>query len=82
MRDHGNGSDGAGRPVEGAFVGVYGPAHPASSAEVQSTLTDAKGRYLLRVPSGDQRVYLADGRYEGISDNVSVADGSTTSLET
>lgn len=48
-------------PIVGYAVGVYGPAHPKSSAWVQRTVTDAKGRYQLCVPAGDQYLYLQGG---------------------
>jgi len=47
-----------GSPVEGIGVGIYGPAHPNSSAWVQTAFTDPKGVYRLRVPAGEQFVYL------------------------
>ena len=39
-------------------VGVYGPAHPRSGAWVQSANTNDDGRYQLRVPPGEQYVYI------------------------
>ncbi|MBB6053204.1 carboxypeptidase-like regulatory domain-containing protein [Armatimonas rosea] len=49
------------RPLVGYSVGVYGPAHPKSSAWVQTTKTDHAGRYQLRVPAGEQYLYLQGG---------------------
>jgi Carboxypeptidase regulatory-like domain len=46
------------RPITGATVAVYGPAHPKSSAWVQTARTDAKGHYTLHVPAGEQYLYL------------------------
>jgi len=56
-------TDSAGKPVPNIGIGIYGPAHPRSSAWVQRTVTDAKGRYQLRVPSGKNYVYCMDGQY-------------------
>ena len=57
-------TDDAGKPVR-TEVGVYGPAHPQTSAWVQSSKTDADGRYRLRVPPGEQYVYLMDSNLRG-----------------
>ena len=46
------------RPIVGYPVGVYGPAHPQSSAWVQRSVTDSQGRYQVRVPAGKQHLYL------------------------
>ena len=46
------------RPIIGYPVGIYGPAHPESSAWVQCSVTDSQGRYQLRAPSGKQQLYL------------------------
>lgn len=47
-----------GKPAVGVPVGVYGPARPRSGAAVQAALTDADGMYRLRVPAGEQFVYV------------------------
>jgi peroxiredoxin/5-hydroxyisourate hydrolase-like protein (transthyretin family) len=47
-----------GKPAAQVPVGVYGPARPRSGAAVQSTLTDSDGMYQLRVPAGEQFVYV------------------------
>jgi hypothetical protein len=69
-------ADNAGKPVADVYVGVYGPAHPRSSAWVQSEKTDAQGRYRLRVPPGMQYVYIADGRYTAEPQDIEVAAGT------
>ncbi|RYX86390.1 hypothetical protein EON83_01595 [bacterium] len=52
-------TQGSGQPVEGAMIGIYGPAHPKSSAWVQGATTAADGSYQLRVPAGDQYIYVS-----------------------
>jgi beta-lactamase regulating signal transducer with metallopeptidase domain len=56
-------TDGNGKPVEGVPMGVYGPAHPKSSAWVQIAITRADGRYTFHVPPGRQHVYVASQEY-------------------
>lgn len=70
-----------GKPVSGAYVGVYGPAHPGSSAWVQSAITDAAGHFRLRVPAGAQRVYMADSRYQAEEAHVTTTDGASTHVD-
>jgi beta-lactamase regulating signal transducer with metallopeptidase domain len=65
------------KPFPNTMVGVYGPAHPNSSAWVQSAKTDGSGFYRLRVPPGKQHVYWMDGQ-GGKSEYLTVADGSIT----
>lgn len=74
-------TDEAGKPVGEASVGVYGPAHPNSSAWVQVTLTDRDGRYRLRVPAGRQRLYMADSRYHATEQIVDISDGTSARLD-
>ena len=69
--------DEAGNPVSRVSVGVYGPAHPQSTSEVQSTLTDEKGWYRLHVPEGKQYLYLSDGRYDPSARNLTTKNGET-----
>jgi 5-hydroxyisourate hydrolase-like protein (transthyretin family) len=72
-----------GKPIAGVYVGVYGPAHPRSGAWVQNTTTAADGAFSLRVPPGEQYVYLqsADQNSEAdTSQNVTVVDGKTTTI--
>jgi len=47
-----------GLPIPGVLIGIYGPAHPRSSAMVQSAVTDSDGVYRARVPAGPQFVYV------------------------
>ena len=70
-------------PVVGQSVGVYGPAHPKSSAWVQIAATDQKGFFQLRVPGGAQYVYLQSEPVGGFArpttapvSNVSLKRGS------
>ena len=57
VRGHVLSADGK-TPVVGQPIGIYGPAHPKSSAWVQVATTDAKGAFSLRVPGGRQFIYL------------------------
>jgi len=66
-----------GKPMPRIWVGVYGPAHPQSSAWVQGTKTDAQGRYRFLVPPGKQMVYVSDGRYDAEQKHVTTGEGVT-----
>jgi hypothetical protein len=71
--------DEKGSPAPHVHVGIYGPAHPASGAWVQSVLTDAKGRFSTRVPAGKQHVYCQD--LPGTGDvTLTVLDATKTSV--
>ena len=48
----------SGKPIKGMQIGIYGPAHPQSSAAVQSAATGPDGTYELRVPPGRQYLYV------------------------
>jgi beta-lactamase regulating signal transducer with metallopeptidase domain/protocatechuate 3,4-dioxygenase beta subunit len=75
---------GSGRPVAGAMVGIYGPAHPRSGAAVQLATTGPDGVYTARVPAGAQYVYVQTPRgYERseASVDLTVADGATRSAD-
>jgi hypothetical protein len=48
----------SGVPVKGAFIGCTGPARPKSGDWTQGASTKADGSYFLRVPPGQQRVYV------------------------
>ena len=72
--------DHAGKPMAQVFVGVYGPAHPMSSAWVQAVHTDKDGRYRFRVPAGKQHIYLADARYEPDARDIVVTEATTVNL--
>lgn len=73
-------TDQSGAVVKEVYVGVYGPAHPESSAWVQAMFTDGEGRYRFRVPSGRQRVYVGDSRYTHKEQIVVIADGSKATV--
>ncbi|MEA3403047.1 MAG: carboxypeptidase-like regulatory domain-containing protein [Armatimonadota bacterium] len=51
----------SGEPVPGASIGAYGPAHPRSTAWVQSAEADEQGAYELRLPPGENYVYWMGG---------------------
>jgi beta-lactamase regulating signal transducer with metallopeptidase domain len=70
-------TDSAGKPIPNTSVGIYGPAHPRSSAWVQFANTDAKGRYQVRVPAGKNYVYCMDSRYSQSGFDVTVKDGKS-----
>jgi RNA polymerase sigma factor (sigma-70 family) len=72
-----------GQPLAGVEIGVYGPAHPKSGAWVQSAKTGTDGAFSLRVPPGDQYVYVMSPHTsdEQTSQTISVIDGQTTTIE-
>ena len=70
-----------GKPLVGTPVGIYGPAHPDTSAWVGMARTDARGRYRARVPAGAQRVYLMDSRYETAERRVTTASNAATRVD-
>jgi beta-lactamase regulating signal transducer with metallopeptidase domain/5-hydroxyisourate hydrolase-like protein (transthyretin family) len=76
-----------GQPILGAGVGIYGPAHPRSSSSIQSAEVNDDGTYMLRVPPGEQYVYITDlprnayRRGNTEKSGVTVADGQTVSTD-
>jgi len=54
----------SGKPLSGVHVGSYGRARPSSSAAIIVGITDASGRYRLRVAPGKTQTYVADDRYK------------------
>jgi protocatechuate 3,4-dioxygenase beta subunit len=71
-------------PVEGAQLGVYGPYRPRSSAMTIAAVTDARGRYHYRLPSGETYLYVmgppkgfARLSGEGSSRTVTIPDGAS-----
>lgn len=50
----------SGDPVQGLFVGMYGPARPNSGAAIMSMKTDEKGQYRFRLPPGKTTLYTSD----------------------
>lgn len=68
-----------GKPETGVWIGVYGPAHPQTSGAVQSAQTDAEGSYRVRVPSGDQFVYVMTPGSK--NQTVTVADGGIATAD-
>ena len=49
---------GAGVPLEGVQLGVYGPFRPRTGSMTTGAKTDAKGRYRYRLPSGETFFYV------------------------
>lgn len=74
-------------PINGTRVAAQGPAHPRSSASVQSLPVGADGTYTLRVPPGRQYVYVQGPVPEAYREprqnirEVTVADGQTVTLD-
>src|SRR5207244_2584803 len=51
-----------GRGIENVPIGVYGPAHPnGRGVGVQSVRTNARGEFSVRVPPGEQYLYIMAG---------------------
>lgn len=69
-------TDPSGKAIPYGAIGIYGPAHPHSTAWVQRVKTDALGYFRTRVPSGRNEVYYM-GETDGPVDmvNVTVKDG-------
>lgn len=56
------------KPIPGVELGIYNSAHPRSSGTVQSVTTDANGAFSVRVPPGQQNIYLmSDTPADGFS---------------
>jgi len=77
-----------GSPVAGVPIGVYGPAHPRDGSYADTTNTDSTGHFEVRVPPGEQTVFImSDTPAEGFGrpspDNrtVTIPDGGTASVE-
>jgi hypothetical protein len=76
-----------GKSVPGISVGSHGPHRPQSSAMIISSMTDAQGRYRLRVAPGESYIYVADGRVanagrRGFNDRtVTLKKGETAMIE-
>ena len=77
-----------GSPIAGVPIGIFGPAHPRDGGYDDNTSTDAAGHFAVRVPPGEQLVYImsdtpADGFGRPSPDNrtVTIADGGTASVE-
>ena len=71
-------TDLSGKPIPNTSVGIYGPAHPRSSAWVQAVKTGRDGRYELRVPAGKNYVYGMDFPYIQQLHEIVVQDGKQT----
>jgi protocatechuate 3,4-dioxygenase beta subunit/peroxiredoxin len=75
-----------GEPVAGAYVGIYGPAHPRSGAWVQSLSTGPDGTFRHRVPEGQQYLYVS-GPPAGFlpppkrGHDLTVQDGATVTMD-
>ena len=71
--------DNLGNPQKGIEIGIYGPAHPQTSGWVQIGQTDAVGTYQMRVPPGEQYVYVMQLSQK--SRILTVADGDTATAD-
>jgi len=74
------------KPLADVAIGVYGPAHPQSSGWVQRTITAADGSYTLRVPPGQQYVYVMQSRGTGfvvdnMSKKITTVDGKPSTVD-
>ena len=75
-------TDSQGNPLAGAEIGIYGPAHPNSSAWVQMATSGSDGTYVLHVPPGKQRIYIMN-KLESKDDDsqtVEVQNGKETTV--
>jgi len=52
------------QPLPRVFVSCHGPQHPRSGAAVTTSLTDAQGRYAMRVAPGTSYVYIGGVNYQ------------------
>ncbi len=77
-------TDEAGKPVPGVSVASAGPISEPHRPVSSLVLTDAQGRYRLRVAPGQSRPYMADIRYKDcgleLGTTVTVAEGETKSV--
>jgi len=73
--------DPSGHIVPNTKIGIYGPAHPNSSAWVQVVNVGPDGRWGAHVPAGRQRIYCMDGIHTQSDTEVTVADGTVTTLD-
>jgi beta-lactamase regulating signal transducer with metallopeptidase domain len=74
--------DESGKPIPGGDVGIYGPAHPKSSAWVQGVIADAKGHLRTRVPAGLNEVYyMGPGEMSRPMTNIKVVDGMESKVQ-
>jgi len=69
------------KPIVGEQVGVYGPAHPQTSPWVEAQVIGADGHFRLRVPPGDQYVYVmtANDAQNGV--DIKVTEGATAHVD-
>jgi len=70
-----------GSPLAGILVGIYGPAHPRTSAWVQNNETGKDGRYKLRVPPGENYIYLQNGGDSHTGQTIQVRASETTTVD-
>ncbi len=73
--------DSSRRALSDIYVGVYGPAHPASSPEVQAMFTSSNGSFRFRVPPGKQHVYIGDDRFEQTPKDLVVQSTTKTHVD-
>ena len=73
---------GSGKVLPNVSVGIYGPAHPRTSAWVQGATTDAKGHFRARVPAGTSQVYyMGAGEGNRPEVTVEVKDGMESKVQ-
>jgi hypothetical protein len=77
-----------GKPIAGVPVGVFGPARPRAGREAQTAYSDANGAFSMRVPPGEQLIFIRSenpapgyGRPSPDNQTVTIADGATGTVE-
>lgn len=76
------------KPIAGVPLGIYSVAHPRTGGLAQSISTDVNGSFSVRVPPGQQNIYVmsdtpANGFGRPLSDekDVNIPAGGTGSIE-
>jgi Carboxypeptidase regulatory-like domain len=76
------------KPVSGVELGIHNAAHRQAVGSWQSVITDAAGSFSVRVPPGNQHVYLASdtpasgfGRPTDDEKDVTIAENGIGSVE-
>ena len=72
-----------GHPIAGVQIGVFGPASPMSGLSPKRATSGADGSFSLRVPEGEQDIYVLDSKFlqEEVRQTVTVTDGQTTKVD-
>jgi hypothetical protein len=74
-------TDAKGRPFPDGQIGIYGPAHPRTTAWVQGIKSDSTGRFQTRVPSGLNEVYYMEGTSNQGMIRIEVRDGMESKVQ-